>query len=616
MPEHVKAAWHLARVGERTLCDSTLLCTIRALATRTSWASAAAVFNELRATRHAQRVRLYVAICSMLQLQPAPAPDNLFRVTARWVSDLYEHDYEARAPDIAMELLAEVPGHILAVDWTRDAAARCSGRWMFNAMDSHGKILASILTATTSPNEVAPVLREMHSRGVQPKAVYVDDECCGAWKDVVGEVWPGAAVVLDAFHAIRRLTQTTTSPRHPWHKHFCRLLSDAIFECNADLSARFRRACSRGKVPPKLAKKLKKEYVDRRVRGKKEMEMAIDGAIADYTGRQHLQAGPLLTAKTFAAWDALKRHVHAGCLGDPQGVDLNIFSDQSVTIGGEIFRKPKVARGSSALEGFHTHQKSWLGAQVHSRKRGLALVADGTARFNRKRRNNQSQPPNETPPVFAAGLLVATNPPYKQFIEDGARRLQAASVTNIAAPVRAASDSDLHNVKEWLDKLSGNQSVLAEKHGPLCGTIGAECCSHPRPPAKAGEDDLERDGVQQEQAQPKKHQRRTAEDKVPMRAVLSGSCSQAGADMTPQPAPTPRSGCRTCRMIGTKCRRHYRVQWCETNDAPFDEWVLNTFPSKKAESRTKSARAAARVGGSRGRPKKRALCADASGNCT
>ena len=128
MPEYVQAAWPLIWVGDRTLCDGELVGTIRAWATRTSWAKTAAVLNELRATHHAQLLRLYGLICDMLQLQPCTTANHNMALTSRWVSDVYEHDYKARAQDIATELLAEIPGDMLAMDWTRSAAERCSGR--------------------------------------------------------------------------------------------------------------------------------------------------------------------------------------------------------------------------------------------------------------------------------------------------------------------------------------------------------------------------------------------------------------------------------------------------------------------------------------------------------
>jgi hypothetical protein len=99
-------------------------------------------------------------------------------------------------------------------------------------------------------------------------------------------------------------------------------------------------------------------------------------------------------------------------------------------VGGESFEKFKSKRGLSALEGFHGIQKDWLGQRVHSRKRGLALVADGTVRHNRKRRNQQASNLEQTPPVYAAGLLSKTDRRHRSFVEDGVRRLLSHCVVH------------------------------------------------------------------------------------------------------------------------------------------------------------------------------------------
>ena len=81
--------------------------------------------------------------------------------------------------------------------------------------------------------------------------------------------------------------------------------------------------------------------------------------------------------------EAVKQHIAAGCLCDPHGVELNWFGDEKVIDG---VRLPIVckARGASALEGFHTHQKAWLGPLArHTSDVGEALLADGALRWNR-----------------------------------------------------------------------------------------------------------------------------------------------------------------------------------------------------------------------------------------
>ena len=67
---------------------------------------------------------------------------------------------------------------------------------------------------------------------------------------------------------------------------------------------------------------------------------------------------------------------------------MNKFGDE-VCIGGEYFRTVRTSRGASALEGFHNHQKQWLGCLArHAADAGAALLADGAVRWNRKRRRD------------------------------------------------------------------------------------------------------------------------------------------------------------------------------------------------------------------------------------
>ena len=133
------------------------------------------------------------------------------------------------------------------------------------------------------------------------------------------------------------------------------------------------------------------------------------------------QAGALLTEETYAAWQCLRKHVAKGCLCDPSGVELNSCWETE-TAGDSRQACVRNARGSSALEGFHTHQKGWLGPlSRHSADAGVALLADGAQRWNRKIRNRQS--PAERPSsVYAPGLLKAV---------EAARKI-AAEVTEMA----------------------------------------------------------------------------------------------------------------------------------------------------------------------------------------
>ena len=115
--------------------------------------------------------------------------------------------------------------------------------------------------------------------------------------------------------------------------------------------------------------------------------------------------GCLLTPATHAAWDKLKVHVQRKCISEPVHAQGNEES-QTMRIGAEDFSITRPSRGSSSLEGFHAHQKQWLGTFAHHAVvSGEALLADGAVRWNRKRRNEATTKQNCTPNVFANGVL-------------------------------------------------------------------------------------------------------------------------------------------------------------------------------------------------------------------
>ena len=75
-------------------------------------------------------------------------------------------------------------------------------------------------------------------------------------------------------------------------------------------------------------------------------------------------------------------------------------------VGTEVFTGARSGRGSSCLEGFHAHQKQWLGTfGHHAVDVGEALLAEGAVRWNRKRRNEATTEQTRVPNVFASGVL-------------------------------------------------------------------------------------------------------------------------------------------------------------------------------------------------------------------
>jgi hypothetical protein len=329
-----------------------------------------------------------------------------YALTAKWVRGVYLQDSEAQGERVMQELESETGTDVLVLDWTVDAAKRCGMPYLFNAMSGDHKILSSTLMRTTAPYEVLPILARLHQRGIQPQVVYVDDHCCGAWPPLLQSLWPGAFVRLDTMHAMRRLTQTTSSTRHQWHGEFCGALSAAIYTFDEGELRRFRAAWTRDGRTSAVPTHILKKYVPRLLTEPARIVAAIDELLRQYTVKIHPDMGGLLTPATVHAWSSLKGHLLDGCLCDPPGVQLNKYGER-LSIGGEEFREIASKRGTSALEGFHLHQKQWLGPlATHSVVAGTALLRDGALRWNRKRQLDAHRPLSSTCQIYDADLVA------------------------------------------------------------------------------------------------------------------------------------------------------------------------------------------------------------------
>ena len=312
-------------------------------------------------------------------------------------------DAERRRQEAQGALCAEKGDDVLVLDWTKDAAARCNRKWLFNVMDGKHIVLCSEFTTACEPAGVRGLLQQLCDRGVKPKVVYVDEECCGAWPPIVSAVWPDAVVRLDGMHAIRRLTRTTASTQHPWHPRFCSAVAQAIYTVD-EQAVEGSASSSTDAVRCPSSR--------RRITNPEQIIAALEAVLRSFD-RPDKQAGALLTQGTHAAWHCLRQHIATGCLCDPINVSLNSCGD--VDPAGES-REGGVrnSRGSSALEGFHTHQKGWLGSLAkHSAEAGAALLADGAQRWNRRVCGRKSATGSSSS-IYAPGLLQAV---------DAARRL-------------------------------------------------------------------------------------------------------------------------------------------------------------------------------------------------
>ena len=416
LPQHVASSWDLVNTG-RKLCDAGVVALVRAMATKTSWCAAADILNELKTTWWVKHTTLqYLRLCELLHLTPVAAPAHLptkFRVTDEWVRNLFVRDAASRHIETLLELQAETGDDVLVLDWTKDAATRCRGFALLNAMDGHGHILLSRLTATCSPVEAKGFIAELAQRNVYPKVVYVDDGCCSTWPQVLRPIWPNTAIRLDAMHALRRLTQTVASTQHPWHGEFCSKLSEAVYKYDPHEVARLVQARATHGQGRTLPNKVRNKFVPRTISNAGGIIQEVEATLAHYARKVHEHKGCLITDETLAAWQNLKNHVDNGCICDPPGIVLHEFGKE-VLIGGDTFREVRARRGASALEGFHTHQKAWFGPLAqHGEEAGQAILLEGSVRWNRKRKGDKG-----APMVFEEGLLRAVDGLYQTMTGD------------------------------------------------------------------------------------------------------------------------------------------------------------------------------------------------------
>ena len=135
LPPSLAALHNLVDSG-KIICEPTVLDFIRALSTKTSWSGIAEALNELKGRS--------LQACLRARGAPAGHQDNWddfelpapYRLSDGWVRNTYVKDGHRRQAGRAAELAAEKGDEILMLDWTKDAAARSGGTWLFNAMDS------------------------------------------------------------------------------------------------------------------------------------------------------------------------------------------------------------------------------------------------------------------------------------------------------------------------------------------------------------------------------------------------------------------------------------------------------------------------------------------------
>jgi len=184
------------------------------------------------------------------------------------------------------------------------------------------------------------------------------------------------------------------------------MLSEAMFSYDLGVLRRLQTAVVRHGMgaPPQG---MKRARVPRIIKDAPRIIRSIDHIMDIFDKDSDDAAGALITAGTRNAWANLREHVSKGCLCDPPNVNLHMYVDSApLEVGGEVFRRVISLRGTSRLEGYHGHQKLWLGTLgIHGREAGVALLTDGLLRWNRERGNEAATGSEQVPSVFAGGLL-------------------------------------------------------------------------------------------------------------------------------------------------------------------------------------------------------------------
>ena len=388
LPKHISSAWKFIDSG-RHICDARIVDLVRALATKTSWSAIAFTINEMNRGAWERQVEMpYLDLCHTFQVS-APTKSkslpNELRLSDEYIKKLYMVDFENRKRNVLADLANHKGDDILRLDWTEGAATRGGGKYLLNILDGCGYILTSELTTTSKPWAAKRLIENLALRGTDPKVAYVDEECCGAWRNVLQSVWPSIHVRLDGMHAIMRLTRTTTSTQHPCHGKFCASLSDAIYKLDENVMQRLKQAWAREHGDTILPDSIIRKFIPRHIREPCKIVVIIESILQDMQTRT-ISAGPLLTDATQSEWLKLRTHISSGCLSDAPGMDMNILTT-GVTIAGETFHEVRSLRGTSAVEGLHAHQKQWLGTFAHhAADVGHALLQDGAELWNRSKR--------------------------------------------------------------------------------------------------------------------------------------------------------------------------------------------------------------------------------------
>lgn len=240
-----------------------------------------------------------------------------------------------------------------------------------------GQVLTSVLTAGEGSglrSMASGIVRRYElARVPQPGLLYTDRDCCGERNiSSLFAAWEPLCVRLDAWHFMRRFVAGCITESHPLYGTFMARLSQCIFEWSSEDLTLLKRAKagelvnsnvlnpSDEDIMKKLTKRELSLHVRRKTRGVQVTTMLIGNLLDAFYGPQGTDTlgVPLLDSdRIWNIWESQQRHI--SCLQDPEGVQLYTKTGTLVK-GGVELPVYRCARGSTSLESFHNHLKSFI----------------------------------------------------------------------------------------------------------------------------------------------------------------------------------------------------------------------------------------------------------------
>ena len=259
-------------------------------------------------------------------------------------------------------------------------AAHGTAAWATNVGNEHGQVLISVLTTEEGKglgNMCAGLVgRYQTANQSPPQILYVDRDCCAKKGNThfheMFKGLPDLAVRLDIWHFMRRLAAGCTTESHPLYGVFMSRLSSCIFEWNKDDVFKLKDAKIKQlygvdyfNVDDKLTKEEMALHCRRRTRGAEVTTKMIENLIIKFTGeagKDSLGVPVLDQERIWLIWETQKRHVV--CIQDPPEFQLYTQTG-TLKKGGIELPTYRCARGSTSLESFHQHLKTFIPGKYH-----------------------------------------------------------------------------------------------------------------------------------------------------------------------------------------------------------------------------------------------------------